>query len=817
MILPRVSLLTLGFVLGAWVLHSGAQAHAQQPREARIQSEAPDISGAMAPAGFTLTRLHDAYAQHRASGRSPKALQPPTPALAVREGAVNVEVIAQPMEEGQLEAALRARGMMQVVRQKRLVSGWLPIEAIPDVARLDAVHSLYPVLTATHVGSVTSRGVIVMETDALRTSLETDGAGVTVGVMSNSFDNYDGSAGREDVTLTDDIETGDLPSADRIQVLEEAPSPANDEGRAMMQIVHDVAPGADLAYHTALGGRGAFANGIRALADAGASVIVDDLLYLNEPVFQDGIIAQAIDDVARQQEVVHVSAAGNSGTDGYEAPFTASGETGPLGGELHDFDPGPGVDTQQRVNIDPGSQLQIAVHWDQPYASTGGPGAETDLEVYLVDQEGRLLSQLQPEQRDNRLGDPFEFITFNEVTVDANGDSEPDSLFNVVIERIAGPAPSRVRYVPFLQQGGFEVEEHTREVRTLYGHPNAASAIAVGAVAWFLTPRANPDLDRPLVQSFSSVGGTPILFDQTGRPIAPVVRPKPDLVGPDGTNTTFFGQGLNDGDAFPNFFGTSAAAPHVAGLAALIRAAAPDLTPMEVRDALAASADDIQRTDADGSTAIGGEDAAGFDFFSGAGLVKGDAVTLLSPAVASFLATLDPSEPRTARVSWTEQSGAGIETYQVERSISGRPFEAAAEPVTSTGASDYEVSVPELQAGRQSFRLTWTTDGGEAVVGPTTQVIVPVGGGFDITQRPYPNPARSEFRFEIAAREEQGIVAALYDLLGRRTAILYRGRLLPGQPATIRASNLEPVASGRYFIRIVGETFETALPVTIAK
>lgn len=801
--------------LVAWVVCPGSAARGQDTPPAHARA-GEDVRGAMGPAGFTLSKLYHAYTQHRASGLSPKAFRPSTPALAVREGVVNVEVIAQPAEGARMETALRARGMTQTVRHGRLVTGWLPVEAILDVARLDAVHSLYPVLTATNVGSVTSRGVIIMETDELRTDLGTDGTGVTVGVMSNSLNFYDGSAARN-ITFADDVASGDLPPVDRIQVLEEAPSAANDEGRAMMQIVHDVAPGADLAYHTALGGRGVFANGIRALADAGASVIVDDLLYLNEPVFQDGIIAQAIDDVALRQGVVHVSAAGNSGTDGYQAPFTSSGETGPLGGDLHDFDPGPGVDTQQRVKIDPGSQLQIAVHWDQPYASTGGPGAETDLEVYLVDQEGRLISQLQPEQRDNRLGDPFEFITFNEVTVDANGDSEPDSLFNVVIERMAGPAPTRVRYVPFLQQGGFSVEEYAEDVQALYGHPNAASAIAVGAVAWFLTPRANPDLERPLVQSFSSVGGTPILFDQTGRSIAPVVRPKPDLVGPDGTNTTFFGQNLNDGDDFPNFFGTSAAAPHVAGLAALIRAAAPDLTPSEVRDALARSADDIQETDADRSTAIAGEDAAGFDFFSGAGLVKGDAVTLLPPAVASFRAALDPSATRTARVSWTEQSGADIATYQLERSASGGPFVAAGEPVASTGVSDYEVSIPGLEAGRQSFRLTWTTDGGEAAVGPTTQVIVPVGGAFDITQRPYPNPARSEFRFEIAAREEQGVVAALYDLLGRRTAIVYRGRLLPGQPATIRASNLESVASGRYFIRIVGETFETALPVTIAK
>jgi hypothetical protein len=48
-------------------------------------------------------------------------------------------------------------------------------------------------------------------------------------------------------------------------------------------------------------------------------------------------------------------------------------------------------------------------------------------------------------------------------------------------------------------------------------------------------------------------------------------REKPDLAAMDGANTTFFtSDTANDDDTFPNFFGTSAAAPHAAAIAALV-------------------------------------------------------------------------------------------------------------------------------------------------------------------------------------------------------------------------------------------------------
>jgi hypothetical protein len=109
------------------------------------------------------------------------------------------------------------------------------------------------------------------------------------------------------VDAATDHASGDLPTS--LTVLEEADClsygapdflPFTDEGRAMLQIVHDVAPGAALACYTAENSEADFAHGITALAAAGAKVEADDTGYFDEPFFQDGIVAQTVDTVQSQ-------------------------------------------------------------------------------------------------------------------------------------------------------------------------------------------------------------------------------------------------------------------------------------------------------------------------------------------------------------------------------------------------------------------------------------------------------------------------------------------------------------------------------------
>jgi subtilisin family serine protease len=169
----------------------------------------------------------------------------------------------------------------------------------------------------------------------------------------------------------------------------------------------------------------------------------------------------------------------------------------------------------------------------------------------------------------------------------------------------------------------------------------------VGAAAWYQTEEwgspLRPQCVPACLNSFSSAGGTPVFFGPNGRRLTiPEVRIKPGVTGPDGGNTSFFFfdmgfevPGTAEPDGFPNFFGTSASAPHVAAVAALIldqrardiaarkRFIGPrNLTPDLIYWALRLTADDMKLRNFGGD--IGPQrvdNANGFDFDTGFGFV----------------------------------------------------------------------------------------------------------------------------------------------------------------------------------------------------
>ena len=150
----------------------------------------------------------------------------------------------------------------------------------------------------------------------------------------------------------------------------------------MLQIVHDVAPGAALSFASAFNGLASFANNIGALKDNGARVIVDDVVYLNEPMFQDGIVAQAVDAVV-SQGVAYFSAAGNSARRSYESVFRpgstfANGAFPSLpgasfaGGTAHNFALSGPPSHMQKITIPLGQTLSLVLQWDSPFFSVSG-------------------------------------------------------------------------------------------------------------------------------------------------------------------------------------------------------------------------------------------------------------------------------------------------------------------------------------------------------------------------------------------------------------------------------------------------------------
>ncbi len=512
----------------------------------------------------------------------------------MQNGTVLVEGIAEG-NAAELARALERLGLTDMHQHGRLVSGRLPVTALATAAEHPALRFLRPVYQpVANIGAVTSQGDAAQRSDTARANFSVDGSGVTVGVISVSYDNQSGAAAG--------VLAGELPGAGNpngfttpVNVLAETPPAVadSDEGRAMMEIIHDVAPGASLAFHSGFLGTPAFAEGIGELAQAGADIIVDDVAVLTDPFFQDGVIAQAIDAVTAQG-VAYISSAGNFGRESYESEFRSAGVfTIPGHGdyELHDFDPGPGVDVFLRLNIPSNGTftLGLVLQWDDPFASTcvGCPGADTDLDLFVSITDG-LLQGILWESVDNNIGgDALEVIQ-------QIGTVAPGSGYAVVGRAVAAPGPNpnpgRIKMVSIF--GGSFDDPFETNSPTIVGHLNAATAIATGATDYRTVPAQKGA--APQIQSFSSAGGTPILFDTNGAPISPVVRQKPDIVAPDNVNTSFFVAGVDpDNDGIPNFDGTSAAAPHVGGIAALMLEASGGLSPAALRTVLAGTAIDM--------------------------------------------------------------------------------------------------------------------------------------------------------------------------------------------------------------------------------
>ena len=187
---------------------------------------------------------------------------------------VNDRVVVDAVASGDinvLKSDLVALGMQQAVTFGRVVSGQLPISAIPAAAGLASLRFAQSAAAMTHAGSVTSQGDHAMRSDVARTTFGVDGSGIKVGALSDSFNCLGGAAA--------DASNGDLPSVSVTQEISVCTG-ATDEGRAILQVVHDVAPGASLSFASAFNGQASFASNIVALAASGAQVVIDDVVLL---------------------------------------------------------------------------------------------------------------------------------------------------------------------------------------------------------------------------------------------------------------------------------------------------------------------------------------------------------------------------------------------------------------------------------------------------------------------------------------------------------------------------------------------------------
>jgi hypothetical protein len=485
------------------------------------------------------------------------------------------------------------------------------LAGVAGVASLSEAHT--PITAATcptpTPGSVESEGIHQLNAgegagEAREKEPSLNGGGIEVGILSDSFDaaNEAVTGGPVATHALEDEESEDLPGENnpcggKVEVLHEFESPfeeAFDEGRGMAQIVHDMAPGADISFATAFDGEESFASNIEELAKKGASVIADDVGYFEEPFFQDGPVAAAVDKVT-SEGATYLSAAGNDNlfdeegneVASWEAPeYRDSGDcpssvralSGFNAHHCMDFNPGAPTDRTFGIKVEPHEVLSVDLQWAEPWF-----GVETDLDAFLLNANGGLLtSSATPNEE---LGEPVEIVQWENT-------SSSMKTVQLVINRFSGAADPRLKFILLQNGGGVTGVEYPKSGGgdivgpSVYGHAGSANAIAVGAVRY--EPRAG-EAEGP--EFYSSRGPVthyfaPVKGKTPASALGPEVISKPDVAATDCGGTTFFAVFAEEEW---HFCGTSAAAPHAAGVAALMLDGTSGATPGEIREALVAS------------------------------------------------------------------------------------------------------------------------------------------------------------------------------------------------------------------------------------
>jgi Subtilase family/Secretion system C-terminal sorting domain len=431
--------------------------------------------------------------------------------------------------------------------------------------------------------------------DLARSTYGYEGQGIRIGVLGDSYNSTRGAAS--------DVLTGALPGKGNpagdtipVTVLEDVPQNYGtvDEGRAMLQIVHKLAPKARLFYATPALGEADYASNMLALRSApyNCDIIVDDYYYYDEPVFQDGILAQAVNSITASGGMYFTSA-GNSGS-------VAMGSAGIWEGDFNDagspvFDGASKIGTIHNFGTLALPEIGDSIIYDGngyllSWADPLG-GSSNDYDLFLVDSNGNVKLSLTDIQDGTQ--DPVE-VAYPALPLVA-GDQ-------LVVFKSASAA------VRAFDVNTIEGALKYVTVGATHGHFAAAPAFTVAATdANAAYPNRFSSSDQ--VEFFSSDGPRRMFFNADTTAITPgnflfgtnggSVRNKPDFTAADGVSTT-----LSDID-LKIFYGTSAAGPHAAAIAALLKSANPALTPAQIGSILKSTALDIEAPGYDNNSGYG--------------------------------------------------------------------------------------------------------------------------------------------------------------------------------------------------------------------
>ncbi len=403
---------------------------------------------------------------------------------------------------------------------------WVAVNGLEELASLEVVKTIRTVVPpVTNLGSVTTEGDFVHGTASARSNYSQDGSGMKIGVISDGVDH-----------LADPQASGDLPAD--VTVLSNTYE--GDEGTAMLEIIHDMMPGAKLYFHDCGDNTVAFNSAIDKLVAAGCNIIVDDIGWRDQPYFEDGIVAKHVAEMIENYNIVYVSAAGNSALQHYQKKFESSKDDI----NIHN----------DKIPLYIPDGEQIVLQWDDSFGSSSN-----NYDLYLYDENNILIDRGYKIQDGN--DEPFEYVT-----------NHGEGVRYITIKK-AADAETKTLELECGENSLILDSTYITAADSIYGHPAVPDVIAVGAISAF-------DENYDEIESYSSQGPVTITYPTASQ------RQKPDICGVDKVNITGAG---NFGEPYNNnwyFGGTSAAAPHVAAVAAQIWGSNPSMTAAEVRNVL---------------------------------------------------------------------------------------------------------------------------------------------------------------------------------------------------------------------------------------
>ncbi|WP_328458300.1 S8 family serine peptidase [Amycolatopsis sp. NBC_00438] len=650
----------------------------------RATKVSPDLISGLTKAGAGIRAVSDRYGSVRAE--VPLAA---VSAIAARGDVKRVEQADGAMTARELATPATTPGKAAETKQQKAarISGELQ----------KALTSKTQQRSAAAAATLTSQGDRAHNADIARQQFGVTGVGVKACALSDGIDSLATSQAKGELPPNVDVIAGQEGDGD--------------EGTAMLEIIHDLAPNAALGFASAFNSDASFADNIRKLRfESHCDVIVDDVIYFKESPFQDWIIAQAVNDVTADG-ALYFSSAGNEGNvlDGtaghWEGDFVDSGKSvGKFAGVAHNFAGAAGNQIYEPVSDASSAGVPVTLHWSDPLGASSN-----DYDLYLLNSAGAVVDFSQDVQDGTQ--DPFEILQ-----TPAFGGTG----LRLAVVKFSGAG----RYLSLSAlRGRFkDSADGLKAYNTpgvTVGHSAARDAFSVAATpaaAAFGRPLEPGDPANPAgpfpgsfsstskAERFSSDGPRRVFYEADGTPITPgnvsstggEVRNKPEITAADGVQTSVTG--------FSPFFGTSAAAPHAGAIAALVLSGNPGLPPSEVREALINTAVDIE--------------TPGRDNVTGSGVILADKVLAYTGASPQPLAvakqptvtpadggsSLDPGD--TAKVTLpvtNDGDGAAVSTSVVLTSptpgvtVAPRSKSYGTISPGQTGVNDFTITVPASQ------------------------------------------------------------------------------------------------------------------------